>query len=338
MTAKTWGLVSRALPAAVLVASCWGAASLDLAAGGALSLASGFLAAILILLEGPSRWIAAGVALLGQTALAFLNGAGLAGALAGDLRSLAVATVAALLALRFCGARRRRLSLRVLGLIVVAAIVPAGVIAGAGDAVMKGAAAGSSFLDPWATSAFRDGLGLAVVLPAALLLAKSPRYGDFRRSMIEAAALLAALGGLTLAIFFAPGASRFFLIFPAVTFVALRLGPRGAALGAFLVAAIAILGALMGHGPAALDPRLGLAGRLGLTLIFAAAVHFTALTAGGAQADRTRLWRLLTARDRAARAAAARARKAESELAEMALEPIDEVDREPSLSTVPIQA
>jgi integral membrane sensor domain MASE1 len=278
--------------------------------------ANGFLAGAMVLLTG--RWrIGAVVASFAFQAIASLAvGDGLARALLHPVVDLAEAALAAWLAVRFCGAHARRLSLRKLTLLILAAIVPAAAFGGVIGAGVDAVLAGQEFVDGWLAWAIPGGLGMALVLPGLLLAARESQYREFRRSALEIGGLMGGVCGLTAAISFQNELPLQFLIFPALTLIAFRLGPPGAAVAGFVVAMIALPLVVLGHGPAMLASSLESVGRVRLTEGVVAAALFTTLATAGAVADQSRLQRLLVNRDRAVKSARQRARQAERLIAE----------------------
>lgn len=271
--------------------------------------ATGFLAAVLILLRG--RWRIAAVALcLGfQAAVGFAVGDSPARTVVSLSVNLFEAGVAAWLGVIYCGARRRRLSLRQLSQLVIGAIAPAamlGAVIGAGaDLVLSG----QGFLDGWLAWVIPSGIGMALVTPAALLMAREGQYKEFRRTPIETVGLLGGVCALTAVAFWQNELPLLFVVFPALTLVAFRLGPPGVAIAGFFVAAICLSLVTLGHGPTmpAIDPLAWV--RLTQTAVTAAVCN--GLATASVVAERSRLRRLLVSRDRAARAARLRARDAE---------------------------
>jgi integral membrane sensor domain MASE1 len=158
---------------------------------------------------------------------------------------------------------------------------------------------------------------MVMVLPIVLLAPRAGQYKEFQRAPLEVAALLAALGGLTAAIFLQRDLPLQFLIFPALTLVAVRLGPAGAAVAGFVVAMVCLPLVMLGDGPSAFSLALDKASRIRLTELVVVAALLTALVTAGAVAEEARLRRLMIGRDRAARAARIRARQAERLAAEV---------------------
>jgi integral membrane sensor domain MASE1 len=283
--------------------------------GATLWTATGFLAAVLILLPGAWRIAGAGACVASQTVIALLAGDGVFRAALYPLVNLFEAAIAAWLALRFCGAGARRLSLRRLMQLIVAAIAPAAMAGGALGAAVNAALSGRDLLQGWAAWTLPGGLGMAIVLPALLLIARAGQYPEFQRTPLEIVALFAGLFGLSAAVFLERDLPLQFLVFPACALIAVRLGPAGAAVAGFVVAMVALPLAMLGHGPVA-TAAIGAAARVGLTETIVASALFTSLTTAAALADQSRLRRLMLGRDKALRAARARARRAESLLGE----------------------
>jgi len=308
---------SRGIVAAALVAAyaCSAGISIYLSrpfgTGAGLWTSAGFLAGIIILVQGPWRIGAAAACVLAHISFrAFSGDLGLQTFL-GPLINLGEAILTGYLAIRFCGVRSRRLNLRALILILLGAIVPAAVLGGGVGAAVTAAVEGADFLDRWRDWSIPQALGTASVLPALLLVPRARQYREFRRSAAEVLGLLAGLAAVTGAVFIQDDLPLYFVVFPALTLIAFRLGPPGAAVAGFMVAIIALPMTLLRHGPAMLATGMDMVGRLHLTQVFVTAVLFTGLATAGALADQARLRRLALGRDRAARAARVRARDAE---------------------------
>jgi integral membrane sensor domain MASE1 len=284
------------------------------AGGPAASLwtATGFLAGAFVLL--PRRW-RIGVAascVFAQGAIALVAGDGVARAALYPLVNLLEAGLAGWLAIRFCGVRARRLSLRELALLPIAAIAPAVAIAASVGALIDLALRGQPLLEGWLAWAIQGGLGMLIVLPAVLLASRIGQYREFDRSGPETAAILAAMGALVAGVFLQNDLPLQFAIFPALTLIAVRLGPAGASAACLLTAMIALPLTMLVEGPAA--PAHGLDGvsRVRLTELIALAALISTLVTAVAVGDQARLRQLMLGRDRAARAARLRARRAEA--------------------------
>jgi len=273
--------------------------------------ATGFLAGMLILLSGRSRIVAVGLCLAFQAAISLAAGDGLGRALFNPPVNLFEAAVAAWLGVTYCGAGARRLSLRKLALLLLGAITPAAMLGAVVGASVNFMLRGQPFLDGWLAWAIPSGLGMAIVTPGLLLVARESQYKEFRRTGIETMGLLGGVCALTAAVFFQNELPLQFAIFPALTLVAFRLGPPGAAIAGFFVAVICLSLVVLGHGPTMLATALDQIGRVRLTQTVVAAALCTTLATAALVADQSRLRNLLIGRDRAARAARIRARAAE---------------------------
>ena len=280
-------------------------------AGAALWTANGFLAGALIILPKPWNYWVLGLCAVSQVGISLLAGDSLIRVLCVTPVSLIQCVLAAVLALRFCGVGARRLGMTRLSRLFVFSIIPAAVAGGFLAAVVRVLVFHADFLETWRDWLISGGLGLAVVLPGVLLATRFAQYRDFRRSWTEVVSLFAGLAILTFAVFIQSELPVFFAIFPAVTLIAFRLGPPGAAVAGFVVGVIALPLTLLGHGPAMLADHLDFAGRVRLTQGFVGAVLFTGGATAGALADQTRLRRLLVWRDQSARNSRLRAQEAE---------------------------
>lgn len=275
----------------------------------------GFLTSIFVLLTGRWRTIVVAVSLAGHVAIVVATGGDAIAAGLGVAVMLGEAMVMSWLAITYCGARRRRLSLRELVLILLGAVVPAAMMGGAVSAAALALLVHRPFFPTWRDWTLPSALGSAIVMPATLLMARVSQYRDFKRSFAEVFCLLAGLCLVTAAVFSQSWLPLNFVVFPAVTLVAFRLGPAGAAVAGFLVAVIALPLTILGYGPAMLATQLDAGGRVRLTEAVVAAALFTGLGTASALADQARLRRLVLGRDRALRNARARARRAEQAVA-----------------------
>lgn len=284
-------------------------------AGGAAAsvwTANGFLAGAFILLPRPWRVGVAAACVAFQGAVDLAAGHGPIRAALYPLINLLESGLAGWLAIRFCGVRARRLSLRELALVPIGAILPAAALAGVAGAVANLVLQGQPLPSGWLAWAIPGGLGMTIVLPALLLAARAGQYKEFDRSPLETAAILAGLGALVVGVFLERELPLQFAIFPALTLIAVRLGPPGAAAAGLLTAMMALPLTLVG--PAAPGPES--AGRVRVTELVIAAALFSTLVTAIAVGEQTRLRQLMLGRDRAARAARQRARRAESAAAE----------------------
>ncbi|MBS0411022.1 MAG: MASE1 domain-containing protein [Proteobacteria bacterium] len=280
-------------------------------AGSAIWTANGFLVGALLILPRP--WAAAVLAasIAVQAGLGMVAGHPPARTIVLTLVNGGQCLFAAWLTQRYCGIHARRLGLVRLTRILVFAVLPSAVIGGLAAAIIGLAFPHRLFVPVWRDWAVSGGLGMALVLPGLLLAARFGQYRDFRRSGVETAGLFAGLAALTLAVFLQSELPLFFVVFPAVTLIAFRLGPPGAALAGLLVGAVALPLTLLGDGPAALARVLDFPAQVRLAEAFVAAVLITGVATASALADQNRLRRLLIWRDRSARASRQRAQEAE---------------------------
>jgi integral membrane sensor domain MASE1 len=276
--------------------------------------ANGFLAGGFILLARRPRALVAALCLAAQVGVSLAIGDALVRAVLFPLINVGEAALCAWLAVRFCGARARRLSLRELVLIPLGAIAPAAVAAALVGGVANLLIFHQNLLHAWAAWAGPSSFGMVIVLPALLLATRVRQYPEFRRPLWEIAAISVGLLALTAALLLQPGMPLQFLIYPALTFVAFRLGPPGAAIAGAVVALISLPVVLLSDAGAA--SGWALEERVALAELAIAALLFTTLATAGALADQLRLKRLMLWRDQAARAARIRARTAERLAAE----------------------
>jgi integral membrane sensor domain MASE1 len=273
--------------------------------------ANGFLAGGFILL--PRIWSApaAAICFIAQLIVGVLIGDGWLRALANPVVNTAEAAMAAWLAVRFCGARARRLSMRELLMLPVGAIVPAAIFAGVIGAGLNLVLIGQNPISGWASWAVSGAFGMVIVLPAMLLMTRITQYREFHRPLWEVVAIALGLAALVAPVYFDRDLPLEFLLYPALTFVAFRLGPPGVAIAGGLIGLVTTSMVVIGHGQGAFPATLGAAARVRLVELSTAALLFTSLATAGALADQLRLRRMMLWRDQAARAARLRARLAE---------------------------
>jgi signal transduction histidine kinase len=182
-------------------------------------------------------------------------------------------------------------------------------VAAAGGLVIAGILAigfGDPFLRNLMDWFLRCGLGLAVVLPATLVLVDAEHRRSFRSSWREQLLLLFAVAAVTLLCAHPLSGAPPFLIFPVALAAAYRLGARGAAMASLIVAAITLPIALSGASPR-FNAILGPVAQARTIQVFIAVLFYTCLAAGLALAQQDRLKRLLLRREQLTRAARARA-------------------------------
>lgn len=167
-----------------------------------------------------------------------------------------------------------------------------------------------------------EALGLLIVAPALLLIAKSHR---FRRSApassLETVALMTLLAGVTVATFAQSMMPIAFVIFPVLVLVAFRLSPSWVAGAVIMLAVIGGTATVTGHGPASLmrlPPVAGLESvpdvirHLNLYYLFLLMVILTALPISTVMSSRRRLIQRLEARTLTAQTARRRAERADA--------------------------
>ncbi|HEY3797662.1 MAG TPA: MASE1 domain-containing protein [Caulobacteraceae bacterium] len=273
--------------------------------------ANGFLAGMLILLRDRERTAAIGASIAFQTAMSFWLHGVTPWAVLFSVVNLGEAALIAWLAVRFCGARSRRMSMRKLALVAVVAVAPGAMVGGAIGGVLSAIIDRINLVDAWVGWAVPGALGAMIVLPPLLLAARADQFRDFRRSPLETIGLLALVGVVATAVFAQHQLPIYSLLFPLLTLLAFRLGPALSAGAGFLLTAIALPFTALGQGPVMLAAGLDVTNRVRLVQLVVLAAMFTTIATALAVADQVRLMRLLSVRDRAARQAMARARHAE---------------------------
>lgn len=165
-------------------------------------------------------------------------------------------------------------------------------------------------------------LGLLIVTPTLLLLAKSHRFRDTApASPRETLGLMALLTVVTTGVFAQSLAPVTFLVFPVLMLVAFRVSPAWVARGVILIAVIGGISTVTGHGPVPLTNLIPIAGleavpvvihRLNVFYVFMLAVVLTALPVSTVMSARRGLVARLEARTRAAQEARHRAEAADA--------------------------
>ena len=152
----------------------------------------------------------------------------------------------------------------------------------------------------------RCALGMAVALPATLVLIDAEHRRSFHRSWQEQLALLFAVFAVTLLCAHPASGAPPFLIFPIALAVAYRLGARGAAMASVIVALVTLPIAMSGASPR-FNAILGPVAQARTIQVFITVLFYTSLAAGLALAQQDRLKRLLVRREQLTRAARSRA-------------------------------
>ncbi len=163
-------------------------------------------------------------------------------------------------------------------------------------------------------------LGLLLVTPILLLIARAHRFkGMTRASAPEAVGLFALMLVVTTAVFWQNDLSIAYLTFPPMLLICLRLSPTKTAAAVFLVAAISGVATLTGHGPVHLTRLAEVPGleavspmlrRLGIYNLYLLAVVATVLPISTVMTERRRLEARLRARTLAAQEARRKAEDA----------------------------
>jgi signal transduction histidine kinase/ActR/RegA family two-component response regulator len=271
-----------------------------------LWLPSGLLAAGFVLLPlRRAAWLALGCTLAGMSVNLSVGAPLDALPLFAGL-NLFEALLAALIVRRICGHRRRIADLATLLRIALFAIIPTTALTALLAGALLGYLAQSApqIIVGWFTA---NALGMAISLPAVLLLADRREGQVVRRSHLEQV-IIYGLVALISAIAYLPHSFPTpMLLTPALVAAAFRLGPRGVALSALMMAIIATT--MVAVGPAYHDALSQPQRILNLQFIIATAL-FTSLSVALILSEQARTRRLLAMRTRAAKRAQTRAQVA----------------------------
>ncbi|MEH0198437.1 ATP-binding protein [Caulobacter sp. CCNWLY153] len=191
--------------------------------------------------------------------------------------------------------------------LLVTVLAPVVAVTAAIAAALLALLDGAPFMALWRDWFVSGALGMALIVPAVLVLIDAEHKRTFHRSLGERLGLFVLMAVLTAAVFHDTRAPLPFVLFPAAILCAFRLGPRGAAEAALTIAAVSLplgvwnifLGQLLAPWNPAQMTRL--------IQCFVTVVFVTALAAGLALAQQERLRRLLVRREQLTRAARARA-------------------------------
>lgn len=269
-------------------------------------LASGFLTAALLVLDRRWAFGVAAVCYLINVAIVVAMDGFMLRALVFPAIRLGEAVLTAWLARFACGPSVRLTSLsRILRLLIMA-VAPATAAASLLRANCW-TTLGRNFDGVLASGFYADALGMALVLPAALLIRQRRR--GLERPAWEQAALYAVLAGLTAATFSYTKFPLQLIMFPAAILVASRLGAQGAAIGSLVIAAVALVG-LISHPVSGLNEAWTLPERIRLLQFLVGLVFFSSLATAMALGTQERLRVLWAGRSRIARRAEARAQAA----------------------------
>ena len=289
--------------------------------GGGLAIlwpCNGILAAALLLLRRRDANLTALVcAALDGLCVLELGQAGPSHALLIAGCDLGEAVLAAMLMRRFCGAAVDLTSVpRLLHMIALAAL-PAAMLSGTVGTLLSHALFGDPIGPLWLTWAVGSLLGMMAGAPAALIIARFPRYlRDSAAGTVESLAIVVGLCAVAAAQLFLNGQQDAFLIFPFMLLAAFRISPPYSALAIVAVSTITAVVTINGYGPFATSAP-GQVRLLSLQL-FLACVTVSTLIAQGwltslSQARRRAVRALAAARQTAKQALDNAARHAESE-------------------------
>jgi signal transduction histidine kinase len=208
--------------------------------------------------------------------------------------------VAAQLLLRLTNGRRRLDRMSDVLAFIVCALVAAVISAAFGPTALRlgGVITTDELGGVFRTWTLGDAAGVLVVAPAVLTWAAGGLRGIRRRDLVEGAVLLVVL----LALVELPAQRDVpYVVFPALLWAALRLGPRGAATAILVVCSITVWKTAQNTGPFVRD---SLTDSLLATQLFIATSAVTSLLLAAVTAERTRAARALAATESTQRALA----------------------------------
>ncbi|MDI1327710.1 MAG: response regulator [Brevundimonas sp.] len=234
------------------------------------------------------------------------------------------AALAALLARRVCGAAldmRRPRRLFAFGLFAAAPAVAVTAVAGFGSLMLvRHTPVTVASMFGIYSFVIVELLGLLLVTPVLLLLARAHRFhGTTRARWPEATALIALMLAVTGVAFWQNDAPLGFLCFLPMLLIALRLSPTTAAVALIGMAAVSGVATVTGHGPVHLTRLADIPGleavppmlrRLGVYNLFLLAMVVTVLPVSTVMTERRRLEARLRARTVAAQEARRKAEDA----------------------------
>ena len=207
---------------------------------------------------------------------------------------------------RFLGEPPRVRTMRQLALLTTLT-APVTLVAALLGAMILSAGFGLDFVPTFSDWFLCHVLGMAIGLPAVLVLNDGEHRRAFQRTATERFSLYAVVAALAAAVFYAKGLPLPFLLFPAALLTAFRLGPRGAAQASLIVACVAIPLTIRGLWTDQIVTQWPQAHQNRLVQMFVGVLFVTSLAAGLALAQQERLRRLLARREQLTRAARVRA-------------------------------
>ncbi|MBA4013962.1 MAG: histidine kinase [Phenylobacterium sp.] len=309
MTARTW-FYNLALASGVAVA--YGASmafSLSLTREGAgiatIWFAGGILAAGFLLL--PRRWgLAAAVACFAvQFAYNLMVGNPPIAAATFPALTIGEAAATAWLARKVCGETMRLTSMPRVSRLLLLAVAPATALTAilAADIFTLYGRSFNTVLSGWF---YGHALGMAIMLPACLMVVRPDMIRDFRRSPVEQLCLYGLIAAMSFVSVLPVRFPMPLLLFPLMALLAFRLGPRGAAVGAMIMAVV-LSSLIVALPPAPNGATWSLAERTSSLQFLIAINFFTSLATAMVIANQKRTKRLWASRTRIARAAQTRA-------------------------------
>jgi signal transduction histidine kinase/CheY-like chemotaxis protein len=163
-----------------------------------------------------------------------------------------------------------------------------------------------SLASSWRMAFLPHHLGLAITLPALLLVFQPPAVG-LRRSWLETVLIIAGLALVTHLVFNVLRFPTAFALSPLMLIAGIRLGPRGSVFGHLAVALVCLPGTISGAGSFTLHPEWNAQARAVVYQAVILSSSFGITLCAFAVAEQARLRRLLTIRAAAAREARRRA-------------------------------
>ena len=239
--------------------------------------------------------------------------------------NLGEASLAALIARRVCGAALDLRRPKRLANFALLAVVPAVLLSALAILSVAGPLRGYT-LPIYLFTLHRyfdmETLGLLLIAPALLLIAKSHRFRSTApASPVETAAIVSLLLGVTALAFFQSIAPAIFVVFPFLLLVSFRTSPSWVAGSIIGVAAISAAATLTGHGPVLMTRIPHLPGleqvppvmrQLSVYYFFLLGVIVVALPVSTSMSERRRLVERLERRTLAAHTARIRAEEADA--------------------------
>ena len=208
---------------------------------------------------------------------------------------------------------RGRAQLRSVGkaLLLLAAVLPVTTVTAAVGSAMSALILGQDFWTFFTDWFFCTALGMAIALPAALVILDPERPTLARRKPLAVQLVLYSFVAALAAVAFSSVTNPMpFLIFPAAMLAAFQLGPKGAAWSAAIVIAIAAPLTVAGFGPTTINPSWTEPDRIRMVQAFVSTLFFTCLAASLSLYREDRLKQLMARRTAVAHAARARAQEA----------------------------